>query len=587
MANEKKQRPGQKDVPLVDLYGNISEDSDEYEEYEEYEDDEEEESLRFRDFFQNKRLIVIIAICAALLVVLCSIAVGLAFLSPKEDNGLIYGHITVAGVDVGGMTQSDAINAVHLATDATYSRQIMLVRVLDTQLQILPSIAKVTLNVEKAVEAAYLYGRTGSKRQQNQEQHTATTVGHTVKLDEYLSLDEDAVRAVLDTLDEKYSTTLVQTAYEVTGTQPSLIPSEQPTSGQVLVITKGVPEYALDLNEVYDLIFAAYCENNYSVAYECGYVEPDAIDLNAIYTGTYVAPVDASLDNQTFTVNEGTCGYGFNLESAKRQLQSLAFGQTLELPFSRIMPDITAEQVASTLYRDILASYTANDSGNEKKNAVLASICNKIDGMIINPGGVFSYNQTIGSVSVDELYSLSSALYYCAMTADLDVLVRNSGAHFTATYMPLGMDAVVDNAGLDLRFRNNTNYPIRIEAITSGGRVTVSLIGTDEKDYYVLMDYTVLFTDNYTVETRTMRPGNTEGYTDGQYIVQPYTGYIVETYRCKYDKLTDTLISQTLEATTEYQRQDGIICRIEEENILPTVPRDDPVTQSIHHTQHS
>ena len=55
---------------------------------------------------------------------------------------------------------------------------------------------------------------------------------------------------------------------------------------------------------------------------------------------------------------------------------------------------------------------------------------------------------------------------------------------------------------------------------------------------------------------------NPKGYRDGQYIVTPYTGYFVKTYRCKFDKNTDALISRTFETDSKYSKRDAVIVKI-------------------------
>ena len=48
----------------------------------------------------------------------------------------------------------------------------------------------------------------------------------------------------------------------------------------------------------------------------------------------------------------------------------------------------------------------------------------------------------------------------------------------TVGYIPLGQDATVADGGVDFRFRNTSDYPIKISAYTSGSSVVISIIGT-------------------------------------------------------------------------------------------------------------
>ena len=138
------------------------------------------------------------------------------------------------------------------------------------------------------------------------------------------------------------------------------------------------------------------------------------------------------------------------------------------------------------------------------------------------------------------------------------------------------MDAVVSWNSLDFKFYNNTNYPIRIEATASGGSVTVSILGTDEKDYEVKMEYEILNTYNFTTTYKSYAPGNSEGYEDGDEIVKGYTGYDVDVYKRKVDKETGEEISREKVDSSHYRSRDAVICEIdepqEEEVTTPTIP---------------
>ena len=42
----------------------------------------------------------------------------------------------------------------------------------------------------------------------------------------------------------------------------------------------------------------------------------------------------------------------------------------------------------------------------------------------------------------------------------------------------MGRDATVTDSGLDFKFANNTEYPVKIVSSTGGGYVTISIVGT-------------------------------------------------------------------------------------------------------------
>ena len=536
----------------------------------------------------NRRTLIII-ICIALVAIIAGVIAGISYFSKYDDDGLIYKNITIAGVDVGGMTKTDAINAVRLATKDTYPVKPMVVQVLDRQIELLPEVTGAKLDAKAAVEAAYNVGRTSS--QKLKDQLATLTSGYAVDIIPYLSLDTDAIKAAINELGANYSSTLSQTKWEITGTED-----------KILVITKGTPEYNLDLNALYDAVMKAYNANAFHVVGECKVVEPAALDLQAIHTENCTEPEDAKFDPKTNEIVPEKYGYGFDIESVKSQIEAAKYGDILEIPFTRISPKITTENFNETLYQDELGAFTARAESEENRDYNLRRACESINGMILYPNEVFSYNKALGERTEANDYKegpsyagnetvytygggicqVSTALYYCTLLADLEIVERDNHG-FLPAYAVYGMDAVINWPNLDFKFSNNTNNPIKIVAEANGGVVTVKLMGTDDKDYYVKMDYTIKKEDPAQTVEVSYPAGNSQGYKDGEYIVEPYNGYEIDTFKCKYSKDTNELISKTWEATSVYRRRDGKICKIEAPVIPPeTTPDNTPETLPIY-----
>ena len=138
----------------------------------------------------------IVAVCIALVAVTFAVAAGYLYFMNAELDGVILENISVAGVDVGGMTQADAIDAVRAATANTYSRTPMVVRVLDSEAEI-PTKYVGAFNIRNAVRAAYKYGNSGSQAKRQEQRQIAMTTGYTVDITPYLDLDEKAIRDIL------------------------------------------------------------------------------------------------------------------------------------------------------------------------------------------------------------------------------------------------------------------------------------------------------------------------------------------------------------------------------------------------------
>ena len=126
---------------------------------------------------------------------------------------------------------------------------------------------------------------------------------------------------------------------------------------------------------------------------------------------------------------------------------------------------------------------------------------------------------------------------------------------FYPGYIPYGMDATVSWGGPDFKFRNNTDYPIKLSVTYSGGKATCTIYGTNLSGQSVKMEYNILSSTPYETvekEDKSLAPGTRKQEQNG------YTGYKVATYRCVYDK-NGKLVSRTLEANSTYKSRNQII----------------------------
>lgn len=510
----------------------------------------------------KKAPVIPILISAAVL--LFALAGGIWFLrlSPQLNEQILPG-VTAAGVDLSGLTQREAADALEAATENTYSQKSMVIQVLDTTVTLTPAEVSPYLDV-KALAAAAMDAGLSQPRQMD--------------ISPYLSLDTDAIRAAVSQLSQQYNQEMVQSDYTL--------------EEKALTVTLGKPGYQLDEEALYRQILAAYGANTFQVTGSCTELTPEPLDLEAILKECAVEPVDASMDPDTFAVIDGTDGLTFDLEAAKAAIAQAQPGDTLEIPLKAVPPQVTGDSLRDTLFRDTLASYrTAYSGWQTERNTNLRLACEAINGTVLMPGESFSFNDTLGERTADKGYQgapayaggevvtslgggicqVASTLYYCTLLSDMEILERDCHM-FAASYLPLGMDATIAWGYIDFRFRNTTEYPLRIEAFTEDDHVNVRLIGTDTKSYYVEMEYEIIEVYEGDTVYEEYPPDNDEGYEDGDVISSAVTGYYVKTYRCKYDKETDEQISRSYEDDSEYEYRDTVICRIPAQETEPTDP---------------
>ena len=84
------------------------------------------------------------------------------------------------------------------------------------------------------------------------------------------------------------------------------------------------------------------------------------------------------------------------------------------------------------------------------------------------------------------------------------------------------------------------------------------------------MESDILKTTEYNTTYKTMGTNNADGYKNGDYIVEPYNGYDVKTYLCKYAQDSDTQISREMIAHSVYKKRDAVICKIDDSDTVET-----------------
>lgn len=286
----------------------------------------------------------------------------------------------------------------------------------------------------------------------------------------------------------------------------------------------------------------------------------------------YVEPKPAGVDSSG-NLTPAVVGVSVDAEKAQAILDETPPGETCSIPLKRTPPESSSGD-PSLYFKDLLSSVTTNMDGVANRSFNVNRAAEFCNGKILQPGEVFSYLGTIGSPVVANGYKLStgylngetvpmdgggvcqvsSSLYYCAVYANLEIVKRANHA-FATGYIPNGLDATVSSPNLDFKFRNNTGYPIKIVAYTQGGaagQLVVQFYGSNPNGTHVETERYTQSTTGWTTVYEA-DPSIPRGTTKVK--TTPYTGYVVDVYRCVYDA-NGNLISRTYENRSVYAKRD-------------------------------
>ena len=515
--------------------------------------------------------VILISILSLVLITILGVAVWLLF----SDNWLTMPDVTVAGINMTGMTKREAKNALSTFEQEQYKVNPMTVTVMGNVYPIAAPEVGVEVDVNKAINQAYK--ATGN-----------------FDLSPYITYSGIGIDTLVAALKQEYNSSLQPTTQTVEGTIPSLTTAENDEEGQTLVLTLGVPEVGLDTDALRAAILATYGAGKFELEMDCSVILPEIPTVDGLYEKYMTAPVNAVMDEKTFAITPEVYGYSIDREAAAELLDSANFGDTIQIPFAKVTPEATTETLLGTLFQDILGECSTPYSGwdNDNRNTNLRLACEKIDGIILLPGETFSYNQTLGKrtaaagwkpaasygadgLTVDTygggICQGSTTLYNCVLQADLTI--NEAWPHgYISSYIDPGLDAMVNWGTADFRFTNSTNWPIKLEAYRRDGKMTMRIYGTEEKDYYVKMTYSVLKSIPYETVYEEIDPeNNPKGYKDGEVIVTPYTGYRVVTYKNKYSKATNELLESRQQRDYTYNFRNKVVVKF----VTPTPPEEE------------
>ncbi len=477
----------------------------------------------------------------------------------------IYPNITVAGVDVGGMTYETARSTL-LSSNVGIPTGIQATAVLtaNDSVSVTSDEAGLTLPITEAVDLAYSYGRNG-----NFFKNLGSFIGCITQTHEVYSeraLNESGVRAKIAQAAKLANHTAQEPSYEVTASE--------------LFITRGASGYTVDEEAVFEFIRTTLLSgvSRTTEEFSEANTSDDAggePDLEAIYNEVYREPENARIDQTTGQVVASVKGVSFNMETAKTLLDEAGPGQTVRIPLIFTEPEVDAGTVKDLLFKDKLAekdTTLATSSANRITNITLAAAA--INGFVMNPGEEFDFNKVVGQRTAAKGYKsagayaggkhveslgggicqVSSTIYYCTLKADLETVERTNHG-YTVSYLPAGLDATVSWPNLNFRFKNNKNYPVKIVCWVENKKLYVELWGTKENDYRVELESNIISRKDYeTVEEvdESLKPGQRKTANSGQ------VGITSEAYKLIYDG-QGNLISRTLISKDTYRPMTKIV----------------------------
>lgn len=510
----------------------------------------------------KKGIAITLSIIVAIIVIgIFSVIFALTNISNKILKG-----VSILGIDVSSLTVEEARQRINDAINQKFSndKESLALKRGDSEVSVNANTFNAKFDVDSAIAKAYNVGRSGNIVANNYEILWLKFFPREIEAE--LHWDEEFMKTTINDINSKMKDAVVEYSYYI--------------EGKKLIVVNGKEGYVIRKEQLQNEIIEQLKDihNPYQeIEIPVDKKTPNKIDLEKIRNEIYKEPKDAYVEKNPTKVHveESGVDFGISMEEAKRLLQEEK--EEYEIPLKITAPKKKLSDLGEEAFPEQIASFSTiydASSINRAYNVELAT--KKINGTVIMPGEIFSYNKIVGSRTIEAgwkegtayiagkvlpsvgggVCQVSSTLYNTALLANLEITERTNHT-FTVDYVAASRDATVYYGSLDFCFKNTRTYPIKIVATAQNGVCKISMYGIKEKvEYEIILQSKIT---SYINNTTTYKEDPT--LEVGKEVVEQigFNGCRSEGY--KIVKHNGKIISQTLLSKDTYSPQERIVRR--------------------------
>ncbi|MFH8712439.1 VanW family protein [Streptomyces zaomyceticus] len=457
----------------------------------------------------------------------------------------------VAGVDIGGMSRAEAQAKLAAEAPAAWSAPIP-VRVGDHAAKVEPAAAGMTVDLAKTADEAAdpsrdpftVIGRLFSSGEReirpvlayDSVKAKATVAGLAEKNDRAVregsvAFREGRVVATQPVTGQKLDTgkavETLRAAYPATGaaavtlpvavTEPKLPAAEvsrfldtyaKPAVSGPVTLTTGDQRVRISAATLGDHLTVKTENGRLTAALDAEALlrDPDVARPIASLTG---APVEATLgvrDGKVVVEEEGRQGHEVTAKALGDAVTPLlaksgSAARTAPVATTVTEPELSSASLARLGITEQMSTFTVNFPAAPYRTTNIGRAAELINGSIVQPGEVWSFNKTVGERTPDNGFvdgtmildgqyrsapgggvsAMATTVFNAMFFAGVKPVEYGAHSFYIERY-PAGREATVAWGQLDLKFRNDTGKPLYIQAGATDSSVTVSFLGTKKYD---------------------------------------------------------------------------------------------------------
>ena len=158
---------------------------------------------------------------------------------------------------------------------------------------------------------------------------------------------------------------------------------------------------------------------------------------------------------------------------------------------------VTTEMAGGLGIKDVIGTFTTNYPYAEYRLINIHRAAQWMDGTIVQPGEIFSYNKAVGErteargfvpgIMIDNgvfkkdlgggVSQVATTLWNAAWFSGLELVQHKPHSFYISRY-PAGRESTVAWPNVDVKFKNNSGFPVFVDTSFTKSSVTVSIYGT-------------------------------------------------------------------------------------------------------------
>lgn len=495
----------------------------------------------------NKKAIIISS-----LIIFAIIMVLVAFGIINKMNPDVYKNIYLEGQEVSGMTSVEFADYLKLEQEKLGNTSLKIMQDKEEILEIVPADINFEIDIAAVQEKVFGYGRDSNLFKNNIDIACALIFKKEFALSYKYDVSKlsDIVKEIKESLDNK----VVNDSYVLDEKEYKLI------------ITRGKSGNTIEEEQVKAQITKSLANGmgEYKLYVVTG--NPQELDIDLVYSQVKRNAEDAYIDKskEVHKFVPHKVGLDFDKEDLEKillQEENKQESKVIEYKLKVIEPKVKTSDIKWNMYEYKISSFTTYFSTADQNRVTnLRVALNLLNGKVIMPGEVFSYNSVVGAATAAQGFKPAatfsggrvisevgggicqtvSTLYNTALLANLEIVQRKAHS-LPVGYVPESRDATVYYPSIDFKFKNTREYPIKIvTAFNKNGSLTISLYGTkQDNEYVVSITSKRLSTIGFKTQTvndsalekgkQTIIQKGSNGYTSEAYITKKLNGKIVST----------------------------------------------------------